>query len=169
MKKFLFLNLFFLLFFTRLFSAEDIAGFWKTIDEHSGRAQSIVAVYEYQGKYFGRIIGTYNENGEIADNIYFPRQRAPGVIGNPFYAGLDIIWNLQNTGNKFSNGKIMDPEKGRIYGAEMWRHNNNLVVRGKLLFFGRNQIWQPVAEREFTGRFKKPDLRTFVPAIPRVK
>lgn len=169
MKKFLLCGLSFLLLLIQLHAAEDITGFWKTIDEHSGRAQSVVAVYEYQGKYFGRIIGTYNEKGEIKDSIYNPKERAPGVIGNPFYSGLDIIWNLQNNGNKFTNGKVMDPEKGRIYGAEMWRHNGNLIIRGKLLFFGRNQTWQPVAEREFTSKFKKPDLRTFTPSIPRTK
>lgn len=169
MKKLMLLSVFFVFSFHYLFAAEDITGFWKTIDENSGKAQSIIAIYPYQGKYYGRIVGTYNDNGAIKDSIYQPKERAPGVLGNPYYAGLDIIWNLQNTGAKFTNGQILDPQKGRIYGAEMWLKNGSLVVRGKLFVFGRNQTWFPVAESEFTAQFVKPDLTTFVPVIPRVK
>lgn len=168
MKKFFLFNLFCMLMFCQTFAAEDIVGFWKTIDEKSGQAQSIVAIYPYQGKYYGRIVGTFDQNGNIEDSIYHPFKRAPGVVGNPFYSGLDIIWNLINKNNKFTDGKILDPEKGKIYGAEMWLKNGNLVVRGKLLIFGRNQTWLPVAESEFTENFQKPNLTTFVPSIPKV-
>jgi len=169
MKKILMLNLFLMLVFCQSFAAEGIVGFWKTIDENSGKEQSIIAIYEYQGKYYGRIVATYDDKGKIVDSIYQPKDRAPGVIGNPYYSGLDIIWDLENKGNKFTNGKILDPEKGKIYGAELWRQNSNLVVRGKLLFFGRNQTWLPVQDKEFADNFKKPDLRSFIPVIPKVK
>lgn len=169
MKNILSLNLFFILVCCQAIAMDDISGFWKTVDENTGRAQSIIAIYEYQGKYYGRLVGTYDENGNIKDSIYNPKERAPGVLGNPFYAGLDIIWNLQNNGNKLTNGKILDPEKGKIYGAEMWLKNGQLVVRGKILFFGRNQTWLAVADDEFKGSFKKPNLRTFVPSVPQVK
>lgn len=158
-----------MLTFSPLIAADSIIGFWKTIDENSGRAQSVIAIYEYQGKYFGRIVATLDNNEKIKDTIYQPRERAPGVIGNPFYAGLDIIWNLKNNGKKFTQGEILDPQKGRIYGAEMWLNNGNLVVRGKLLIFGRNQTWIPFADHEFTVAFRKPDLRTFVPSIPKIR
>lgn len=163
MKKFLLLHLFFMMTFCQAWAAQDIVGFWKTIDENSGQARSIVAIYEYRGKYYGRIMGSYDENGKIDDSIYKPIERAPGVVGNPFYSGLDIIWDLYSKGGKFIGGEILDPEKGKVYGAEMWLKNGNLVVRGKILFFGRNQTWLPVADSEFTGTFKKPNLLTFVP------
>ncbi len=169
MKKILLLNVFFILVFTQTFAVEDIVGFWKTVDEKSGQAQSIVAIYEYQGKYYGRLIGTYDKQGQIKDTIYLQKERAPGVAGNPPYAGLDIIWGLKNNGNKFTGGEILDPQKGRIYGAEMWLQNGLLIVRGKLLFFGKNQTWLPVADAEFEGSFVKPDLQTFIPSIPKVK
>lgn len=169
MKKILLFCLYSILSLNYLVGAEDISGFWKTIDEKSGKAQSIIAIYPYQGKYFGRIVGTFDDEGRIKDSIYQPKERAPGVEGNPFYAGLDIIWNLQDTGKKFTNGNIMDPQKGRIYGAEMWLKNGNLVVRGKLFVFGRNQTWLPVADSEFHVGFEKPNLRSFIPSIPQVK
>ena len=170
MKKTLMLCLFYLFSFSSALVAQDIVGFWKTIDDETGKAESIVAVYEYQGKYYGRIVATYDENGNINATMYAPGQRAPGVIGNPFYAGLDIIWNLQNDGSRYTDGKILDPEHGRVYGAELWVNNNgDLVVRGKLLFFGRNQTWPPAQDNDFPSNFRKPDLTAFVPSIPRVK
>lgn len=169
MKNFLLFTSFFLLILCQGFAGEEITGFWKTINEKTGRAECTIAIYEYQGKYYGRIVATFDEQGEIADTIDHPHDRAPGVVGNPYYAGLDIIWNLQQKGTKYTNGKILDPEKGRVYGAELWRQDDNLVVRGKLLCFGRNQIWLPVNEEELSGLFTQANLPAFIPNIPKVK
>src|SRR5580704_5751150 len=98
-------SLFFLLMTIASFATEDIGGFWKTINEQ-GEAQCIIAVYEYDDVYYGRIIGSYNDKGVMDDSIYNPRKRAPGVVGEPFYSGLDIIWDLVDAGVKFK-GKIM--------------------------------------------------------------
>lgn len=147
--------------------AQDIKGFWKTIDDETGRAQSIVAIYPYEGKYYGRLIVTFDEQGNIQDTIEKPSIRAPGVVGNPYYAGLDIIWDLKPDGEKFTDGEIIDPEHGRIYGAEVWRKGEELVVRGKVLFLGRNQTWPAAEEKDFPPDFTKPDLAKLVPEIPK--
>lgn len=163
------LALFLTLFSQIILAAEDISGFWKSIDDKTGKPQIIVGIYPYQGKYYGRIIATYAPNGEIKDTMHEPRDRAPGVIGEPFYSGLDFIWGLQPSGNKYVNGKIMDPEKGKIYDAEVWRQGDNLIVRGKILFFGRNQAWPKAKESDFPSNFQKPDLSSFTPKIPQRK
>lgn len=151
-------------------AADDgIIGFWKTVDEVSGKAQSVVAVYQYDGRYFGRLILSYDKNGSVNDTIYNPRERAPGVVGDPYYMGLDIIFNLKKVGNKYTDGSIIDPQKGNKYGAELWVDENNLIVRGKLLFFGRNQTWPPAEQRDFPQGFVLPDISKFVPVIPKVK
>ena len=150
-----------------LFASEGIEGFWKTINEE-GVAQSVIAIYPYEDVYYGRIIATFDDNGKIKDSIYKPVERAPGVVGNPPYSGLDIIWGMQNRGVKYK-GKILDPEKGNIYNAEIWREGNNLIVRGKLLMFGRNQEWVPMLDKEFPKDFKIPNLKTFTPSIPEPK
>lgn len=171
MKKMLLLTLCYLFnFTTSLVAAQDIVGFWKTVDEKTGKAQSVVAVYEYQGKYYGRLIGTYDDNDptRMKDTMYDPKERAPGVKANPFYCGMDIIWNLEPNGQRFTNGKILDPERGKIYDAELWTKDGNLIVRGKIFFFGRNQTWPPALDNDFPAGFKKPDLTQFVPTIPQV-
>ncbi len=162
-----FLSLFFILALCTSLFAADIEGFWKTMDKNTGKPRCIVALYPYQGMYYGRIIATFDENGKMADTIYKPQKRAPGVWGNPYYCGLDLLWNLQNNGNRYK-GKIIDPEEGKIYRAEVWTQNGNLIVRGELLFFGRSEVWLPMKASEFPKDFKKPDLNSFVPVIPQV-
>src|SRR5271166_4299865 len=88
------LSLLFLCCEITLFAVQaDILGFWKTVNEQ-GVAQCVVAVYEYAGLYYGRIIGTYDDRGHMYDTIYNPKDRAPGIVGDPFYSGLDLIWGL---------------------------------------------------------------------------
>lgn len=177
MKKTFFLGFFYIFAFNTLLVAEDsssahskdIAGYWKTIDEKTQKPQSIIAIYEYQGKYYGRIVATYNDDGKFDDTIYEPKTRAPGIKGEPYYSGMDIIWNVKKVGHKYSDGHIVDPEKGRVYGVALWTQGDNLVVRGELFIFGRNQTWLPVHENEFSSVYKKPDTSQFVPVIPQVK
>lgn len=149
---------------------QDIVGIWKQIDDQKNKPQSLVAVYEYDGKYFGRIIATYDPEGKkIEDSIYVPFKRAPSVQGHPFYSGLDFIWNLEKSGTKYVGGKILDPEEGDIYDAEMWIENGNLIVRGEILFIGKNQKWLRAEDSDFPPNFKKPDLTKMVPKIPVVE
>jgi hypothetical protein len=163
MKKFIFF-LVTLVYSQALQCAEEIAGFWKTVNEE-GQAQCIIAIYEYEDLRYGRIIATFDGKGKIDDSIYHPIKRAPGLAGEPFYSGLDIIWDLAESTYVFK-GKILDPEKGNVYKSELWKEGDNLVVRGKLLFFGRSQTWFPVTAKDFPKDFKVPDLKTLVPAVP---
>jgi uncharacterized protein (DUF2147 family) len=145
----------------------NIEGFWKTINENTKKPESVIAIYKYKGEYFGRIILTYFEDGTIQDTIYNPKKKALGVPGHPPYVGLDIIWGLKPAkGNKYKDGSILDPEKGDIYGAEAWRKAGDLIVRGKLFIFGRNQTWPRAVEKDFPEGFQVPDYTSFVPVIP---
>lgn len=167
MKKSLLICFFGLVSFLGNLKAEEISGYWKMIDRHSGRPACIIAIYEYKERLYGRIIGTYNFLGKVDDNIYHPKTRAAGVVGNPYFCGMDIIWNLHRRGSKYK-GKILDPVKGNVYDAILWIHEGNLIVRGEYLFFGRNEMCVPVEEQDFSMDFKKPNLNEFVPSIPQI-
>ena len=109
---------------------QSITGFWTTIDDETKTAKSIVQIYEYQGKFYGRVV-------DLLKN----KQATAKIKGNPKILGLDIIWDLSPDGDRFSNGHILDPQKGKVYGCEVWRDGDNLIVRGKIAFLGRNQTW----------------------------
>lgn len=159
----------YLIFFSSSIFAEDIAGFWKTIDDETHMPRSIVAIYEYQKKYYGRLIATYDDNGKIYDSIEKPIKRAPAVKGNPYYVGLDFMWELEKHGKKFTNGVILDPEKGFEYSASAWIDDKgDLTLRGEMFFLGKNQTWPKAVDSDFPQGFTKPDLKTLVPKIPEV-
>lgn len=155
-----------LLFLTQtLFAANDITGFWKTVNEQ-GVVQSIIAIYDYDGKAYGRIIASFDSStGKIKDSVYNPVEKAPGIVGNPPYCGLDIICDLEDSG-WVHKGKIIDPEHGKTYKAELWTEAGDLVVRGKLLMFGRSQKWFAVKPSDLNG-FKLPDPKSFIPKVPK--
>lgn len=154
--------------FTMCSHAEDVTGFWNTISDKTGQVESIAGIYEYQGKYYGRLIVTFDKYGKVEDTLYSPKLRAPKLEGAPYYAGLDFIWNLEKSGEKYVGGKILDPEHGKIYDSEMWLEEGKLKVRGELLMFGRNVTWIRTKESEFPLHFQKPDMSKFTPSIPRV-
>lgn len=168
MKKIYLLCLLFLTFSAMVFAESDAVGFWKIVNEKSGKPESIIAIYPYQGKYFGKIVATYGADGKIDETIDKPLTRAPGVKGNPFYAGLDIIYNLtpEQEGKRLVGGKIMDPDKGKVYNAKVWKENGQLIMRGEVLMFGQNQTWPPALDSDFPADFRKPDLSSLVPLIP---
>ena len=98
--------------------ANEIVGFWKSFHEKTEKAQCIFAVYEYENRYYGRIIGTYDSvTGEMVDTVYSPKKRAKGLVGDPFFSGLDIIWNLRYKDPKYK-GKVIDPQSGSTYDVE---------------------------------------------------
>ena len=117
---------------SRAFAAEPVTGIWKTIDDETGEPKSLVRIYEFDGKIYGRVIKLYKD----------PEKTAVGIKGSPKIDGLDIIWNMEDTGEKFTNGRILDPKKGKIYKCELWKEKDgSLTVRGKIGPFGRSQKW----------------------------
>jgi len=145
--------------------SENIVGFWKTRNDKTGKPQSIIGIYEYQNRYYGRIIGSYDEEGKMDDTIYDPIGRANAVQGDPYFSGLDIVW-VNKRGNGYQ-GTILDPRNGSTYRVEITRNNNKLFVKGKLLFFSGTRVWTLATPSDFPKDFKMPDLSTFVPSIPR--
>jgi uncharacterized protein (DUF2147 family) len=154
-----------------LFAADSITGYWKTIDDETGKAKSVIVIYEYQGKIFGRILMTYEDNGtSIKDSIYIQRDKADKVKGTPPYCGLDIIYNLVDAGSKYSKGNILNPLTGKIYASDVWKDKNgDLIVKGKIGPIGKSQVWNPFRASDFPAGFKAPDTKTFVPVIPSTK
>ena len=158
-----------------LFAADDITGLWKTIDDETGNPTGVVAIYKYQSKIFGRVIASFDDEGKyIEDDMYRKIYTSPYMVGEPAFNALTIIWDLKDKGKKWGSGKIMDPGddedvKPGIYDCEIWMEGDALIVRGKILFFGRNQTWFPMENSEFPDSFVIPDWKNFKPEIPKIK
>lgn len=132
-------------------AAEDVQGFWTTIDDESGQAKSVVQIYAYQGKYYGRVVHLFKNKEAVAK-----LPNAPKILG------MDVIWDLQEGKKSFEDGQILDPQKGKVYGCEIWKDGDNLIVRGKIAFLGRNQTWLPNSE----WNKKTDEEKTLIPQKP---
>lgn len=114
MRKIYILNLLLTLLFCSKITAEDITGFWETIDKETNQPSSVIAIYSYQGNYYGRIIATYNEEGVMDDTIYHPKSKAPGLDGNPYYCGLDIVWRAVPADEGKYKGYVVEDRKSVV-------------------------------------------------------
>ena len=125
----------------------NITGYWTTIDDETKEAKSVVQIYEHKGKIYGRVV-------ELLQN---PGAKAK-IKGSPAIKGMTIIWNLEKDGDTYSGGEILDPQKGKVYGCEIWREGKNLIVRGKIAFLGRNQTWLPNTTYKGTDEVPTPKI-----------
>ncbi len=138
MKKFVFA--FTALFFS-IFTFAQIEGKWKTIDDETGKAKSIVEIYKKSdGKYYGRIHQLLQKpQNNNCVKCTDDRKNKPLL-------GLEIIRGLQKDGNEFTDGTITDPAKGKTYKCTVTRSGDKLNVRGYIGFsmIGRTQTWHKV-------------------------
>ncbi|WP_294199202.1 MULTISPECIES: DUF2147 domain-containing protein [Chryseobacterium] len=118
----------------------QIEGKWKTIDDETKQAKSIVEIYKKGDQYYGKVsqllIKPANPNcTECKDD----RKNKPIL-------GLEIIRGLKKEGNEFTGGTITDPKTGKTYKCTIKREGDKLNVRGYLGIsaFGRTQTWQKV-------------------------
>ncbi|QNJ98550.1 DUF2147 domain-containing protein [Constantimarinum furrinae] len=125
-------------------SAQDVFGKWKTIDDNTGKAKSIVEIYESNGKVYGKVVEILNPDRQHATCT-----ECEGKDKNAPIKGLVIIRGLEKDGSEYNDGQILDPENGKFYKCYIELENpNKLKVRGYIGFslLGRTQYWVRVTE-----------------------
>lgn len=142
MKKSIVFSL--VVFFAMIFNAQSqtVFGKWKTIDDETGQAKSIVEIYEKSGKIYGKIIDIVNP--EKRKNLC---SKCSGEDKNAPILGLIIIKGLVKDGDEYNGGKILDPVKGEEYKCLIaLEGKDKLKVRGfvGVSLFGRTQYWYRV-------------------------
>ena len=125
-------------------SAQDIVGYWKTIDDETHKPKSVVYIYKAKdGKYYGKIVKLFRGPDEEQN----PKcDKCPGDRKNKPIIGMVILTKLEKVGNNmWDHGRILDPGNGKIYDCKMWLENGNLQVRGYIgwSLIGRSQTWLP--------------------------
>ena len=136
-----------LLFAARAFAADaSPTGVWKTIDDKTGHAKSIVEITEQNGE----LTGTVKEVLESEQGPHPVCKECEGDRKDKPVVGMQIIWGMKKDGDGWSGGHILDPKNGKIYGCKMHLTDNGqkLEVRGFIGFslLGRSQTWERQAE-----------------------
>lgn len=125
--------------FTIQAQEDTVFGTWKTIDDNTGEAKSIIEIYEEDGKVYGKILDILNPENRDKTCIY-----CKGDDYNVPIVGLVIIKNLEKDGDEYEGGTVVDPENGKTYKAKIWLDDddsNILNVRGYVSFLFRTQQW----------------------------
>lgn len=122
-------------------NSHAITGKWKTIDDESGKAVSVVEVFESKGRIYGRIIELLNPKDRDKKCV-----NCTGEDHNKPVLGLTVIKGLTKDGAEY-NGRILDPKSGKIYKCVVeLQGQDKLKVRGYIgvSLLGRTQVWERV-------------------------
>ncbi len=125
------------------YAQTPIVGKWKTIDDETNKPKSVVEIFEKEGKYYGKIVKLFLEEGEDPDPVCDECKDGDDRKDQPTI-GLEIIRDMELDGKKYEDGTILDPADGKVYKCKLWVKDGNLMVRGYIAFFFRTQTWLPV-------------------------
>ncbi len=124
---------------------KTITGQWKTIDDETGSAKSIVEITEENGKIVGKVLKLFKKPEEDQN----PKcDKCSGDKKDKPVIGMTILWDLKKKDDsKWADGQILDPKNGKTYSCkvELLEEGKKLKVRGYMLgisLLGRSQIWE---------------------------
>ena len=117
-------------------------GLWKTVDENTGQARSLIRIAETGGVYTGRVeksLDPTSKPGALCHKCDDDRKDKPII-------GLDIIRGIRANRDEpglFDGGEVVDPESGRIYRFSLKpiEMGAKLRVRGYFGPFFLSQVW----------------------------
>ncbi len=128
-------------------AATTPVGRWKTFDDKTGLAKSIVSIYSVDGALAIRVDSLLPPPGRGADQNKLC-DRCPGERKNQRIRGMVVGWGLRPDGNTWDGGRILDPTNGKIYRCllRLGPAGRTLLVRGYLgiSLLGRSQTWQRI-------------------------
>lgn len=131
-------------FFSIIFNAQGqtVLGKWKTIDDETGEAKSIVEVYEKSGKIYAKVVEILR--AEHKKDIC---TKCEGADKNKPILGMVIMNGLEKDGSEYNGGTILDPQNGKKYKCYITLESpDKLKLRGYIgiSIVGRTQYWTRV-------------------------
>lgn len=119
------------------FAQSSPVGKWKTFDEETGKARSIVEVHEAKdGTLAGKVIETLYAPNPLCD-------KCSGANKNKPITGMTILWGLKKDGDGYSGGTVLKPSAGKTYKAKarLLDGGSKFEVSGCMAFICKHQLW----------------------------
>lgn len=112
-------------------------GKWKTMDDETGKAMTVVEVYEARN-------GTLA--AKIVENIAAPPtcSKCSGNDKNKPILGMNVLWNLKNKGGQWGDGNGFKPSTGDNFRAKSVKvidGGRKLEVTGCKAIFCKTATW----------------------------
>ena len=120
-------------------AADPAVGRWKTIDDETGQAKSIVEIGQAaDGTLSGRIVELLNPSkpNPACDKCKDDRKGQP-------ITGMEIIRGMKPDGDGYAGGTILKPDEGKVYKSkmELIDGGSKLEVSGCVAFICKSQVW----------------------------
>lgn len=122
-------------------AADPVTGHWKTIDDDTGKAKSIVHITQAaDGTISGRIVELIDPSkpDPACDKCKDDRKGKP-------ITGMQIIRGMKpGTDGRYAGGTILKPDEGKVYKSkmELVDGGRTLQVSGCIAFICKSQAWQ---------------------------
>lgn len=139
-------------------AAEDhgVFGYWKRVDEETGKIESIFRLWEDKGKLIGKIVKTFPRKGKPAQ---LTCSECSGAQKDKPVNGLIFMWGFnrdQEKPTKWVDGHVLNPEDGKTYNCEVEldEDGKTLNVYGyirMLVKLGGTSKWQRATPEELRG------------------
>lgn len=123
-------------------------GMWKTIDDQTGQAKSIVQITDNNGELRAHIVKLLNRDPEdiARDGTVALCKKCDGERKDKPVEGMNIMWGVHQDDDAWDGGKIINPKDGKIYKVKltMLDGGQKLNVRGYIGFswVGKTQVWE---------------------------
>lgn len=126
------------------FANDTPVGTWKSIDDETGEAKSLIEISETDGVFSGRIVEILNpERADATCEKCQDQRKDQPILGMEILSGV-----TQSKDNLWKGGKILDPNKGKEYKVRFSLEDDGaqLKVRGYIgsPMLGRTQYWERV-------------------------
>ena len=129
-----------------LFTASALAqsnpsiGLWKNVEPTK---TVLIRTWEENGKLMGKVEKLLKN--DVEDSAA-KCTKCQGDLKDKPITGLTIIWDMQKDGAKWTGGKILEPDSGKVYACkiEPAADGSKLNVRGSIAFLGKTQTWTRV-------------------------
>ena len=121
-------------------SSQNIFGKWESLDPETRTVDSVIEVYEKDGKAYAKIIEIKDETKRAALCTYCKDEKK-----NKPVLGMDILTGLEKDDDEWSGGAILDPRNGKIYQCYIKLVNaNKLKLRGYIgiSLFGKTEYME---------------------------
>jgi uncharacterized protein (DUF2147 family) len=122
-------------------------GRWTTIDDETKKPKSVIAIYEENGKLFGKIEKLFREPNEPENPVC---DKCEGALKNQPILGMVILRGLKKDDDEWTGGTILDPANGKTYKCKIAVEDGGkkLKVRGYIgmSLLGRTQRWVRATE-----------------------
>ncbi|AEI65656.1 DUF2147 domain-containing protein [Corallococcus macrosporus] len=123
-------------------AAPAAVGRWTTIDDETKKPKSVIAIYEENGKLYGKIEKLFREPKEEQNPLC---DKCEGALKNQPIIGMTILRDLKKDDDEWSGGSILDPANGKTYKCKIAVEDGGkkLKVRGYIgmALLGRTQYW----------------------------